>query len=62
MSVKLTENEMQELQNRFSIVLVNESISNDIIIHTLSTGRIVKGSISENNVLQVKSVSDYLCG
>lgn len=62
MSVKLTENEMQELQNRFSIVLVNESISDDIIIHTLSTGRIVKGSISENNVLQVKSVSDYLCG
>jgi hypothetical protein len=62
MSVKLTENEMQELQNRFSIVLVNESISDDIIIHTLLTGRIVKGSISENNVLQVKSVSDYLCG
>jgi hypothetical protein len=62
MSVKLTENEMKELQSRFSIVLVNESISNETIIHTLSTGRIVKGTISENSVLQVKSVSDYLCG
>ena len=53
---------MKELQSRFSIVLVNESISNETIIHTLSTGRIVKGTISENSVLQVKSVSDYLCG
>jgi hypothetical protein len=61
-SVNLTEQEMKELKSRFSSFVVNENIENDIIVHTLSSGKIVKGSVTVEGVLQIKSVSNFLCG
>ena len=56
-----TEQELKELKNRFNSIIVNENLEQDVIVHTLSSGRIVKGIVVEG-VLQVKSVSDFLCG
>jgi hypothetical protein len=61
MSVNLTPKEMSELQGRFSTVMINETISNDTIVYTLSTGKDVNGVVTENGV-QVKSVSELLFG
>lgn len=61
MSVNLTQKEMEELNNRFSTVTINESLDFDTVVYTLSTGRVVKGVLSENGV-QVKSVSELLFG
>jgi hypothetical protein len=61
MSVNLTPKEMTELQGRFSTVMINETISNDTIVYTLSTGKVVNGVVTENGV-QVKSVSELLFG
>jgi len=61
MSVNLTPKEMEELQGRFSTVMINETISNDTIVYTLSTGKVVNGVVTENGV-QVKSVSELLFG
>ncbi len=61
--VNLSKEELSELKNRFNGgVQINESVDSEQIIHTLSTGRIVKGYVTENNVLIVKSVSSFLCG
>lgn len=62
MSVNLTENEMKELQSRFSIVLVNESVKNEQIVHTLTSGKIVKGNVTAEGILQIKSITSFLCG
>jgi hypothetical protein len=61
MSVNLTPKEMSELQGRFSTVMINETISNDTIVCTLSTGKVINGVITENGV-QIKSVSELLFG
>jgi hypothetical protein len=61
MSVNLTPKEMSELQGRFSTVMINETISNDTIVYTLSTGKVINGVITENGV-QIKSVSELLFG
>jgi hypothetical protein len=61
MSVNLTPKEMEELQGRFSTVMINETISNDTIVYTLSTGKVVNGVVTESGV-QVKSVSELLFG
>ena len=61
MSVNLTPKEMAELQYRFSTVMINETISNDTVVHTLSTGKVVNGVVTENGV-QIKSVSELLFG
>lgn len=61
MSVNLTEQEIKELKSRFSSFVVNESINSDQIVHTLTTGKIVKGNITAEGVLQIKSVTNFLC-
>ena len=61
MSVNLTPKEMEELKGRFSTVTINESIANDTIVYTLSTGKVVNGVVSEGGV-QIKSVSELLFG
>jgi hypothetical protein len=61
MSVNLTPKEISELQGRFSTVMINETISNDTIVYTLSTGKVINGVITENGV-QIKSVSELLFG
>ena len=58
----LTEQEMTELKLRFNNVIFDDSLQSEQIVHTLSNGKIVKGNITENQVLQIKSVSSYLCG
>lgn len=62
MTPNFTEQELKELKIRFNDVIVDDSLVSSSIVHTLSSGRIVKGNITENQVLQVKSVSSYLCG
>ena len=62
MSVQLTEQELKELKSRFNNIVVNETVDNEVIVHTLSNGKIVKGVVNSENVLQVKSVSEFLCG
>jgi flagella basal body P-ring formation protein FlgA len=57
-----TAQELQELKSRFDSIVVNESVENEVIVHTLSSGRIVKGVVTMEGVLQVKSVSNFLCG
>ena len=52
---------MEELKGRFSTVMINETISNDSIVCTLSTGKVVNGVVTENGV-QIKSVSELLFG
>lgn len=61
MSVNLTEQEIKELKSRFSSFVINENVQSDTIIHTLSTGRIVKGNVTVEGVLQIKSVTNFLC-
>lgn len=61
MSVNLTDVEIKELKNRFSSFVVNESVNTDQIVHTLSTGRIIKGAVTIEGVLQIKSVTNFLC-
>ena len=61
MSVNLTDVEIKELKNRFSSFVVNESVNTDQIVHTLSTGRIIKGIVTIEGVLQIKSVTNFLC-
>lgn len=60
--MKLTTAELNELKSRFNKIEINESLDSSVIIHTLSTGRIVKGFVTENNTLLVSSVQSYLCG
>jgi hypothetical protein len=62
MSVNLTDQELQELKSRFSTFVINENVENDVIVHTLSTGKIVKGNVTVEGILQIKSVSNFLCG
>jgi|LakMenEpi03Aug12_release.lakeMendotaPanAssembly.Ray.scaffolds.fasta_scaffold3082859_2 hypothetical protein len=59
---EFTAQELQELKSRFNSIVVNESVENEVIVHTLSSGRIVKGVVTMEGVLQVKSVSNFLCG
>lgn len=61
MSVNLTEQEIKELKTRFSGFVINESIANDTIIHTLSSGRVVYGNVTVEGVLEIKSVTNFLC-
>ena len=62
MAPNFTPQELCELKMRFNDVSINETLKNESIVHTLSSGRIVYGSVNENLVLQVKSVQDFLCG
>ena len=62
MSVNLTPKEMEELKGRFSTVMINETISNDSIVCTLSTGKVVNGVVVTENGVQIKSVSELLFG
>lgn len=57
-----TQQELTELKSRFNNIVVNENVDNEQIVHTLSSGRIVKGVVTTEGVLQVKSVSNFLCG
>ena len=57
-----TEQELKELKQRFNSIIVNESVENEVIVHTLSSGRIIKGVVSAEGVLSVKSISNFLCG
>ena len=60
--IELTQKERKELQSRFSGgVVLNEDEQSDLIIHTLSTGRIVKGVVVDNTLI-ISSISDFLCG
>lgn len=62
MSTTLTPKELQELKARFNSVKIRTDNESNIIVHTLSSGRIVKGVVTEGNVLHVSSVQSYLCG
>lgn len=62
MNINLTEAEKLELKNRFSTFVINESVENEQIVHTLSSGKIVKGNITAEGVLEIKSVTNFLCG
>lgn len=62
MSVKLSDQEIKELKSRFNNIIVNENVEHEVIVHTLASGKIVKGVVTENGILQVKSVSNFLCG
>lgn len=62
MTVQLSEKEMDELKYRFNSIVINENIEKSDIIHTLSTGKIVKGDVTESGILIIKSVSSFLCG
>jgi hypothetical protein len=57
-----TAQELQELKSRFNNIVLNENVQNEVIVHTLSSGRIIKGVVTVEGVLQVKSVSNFLCG
>ena len=57
-----TQQELTELNMRFNSITVNESLESESIVHTLSSGRIIKGSIDENLGLQVKSITNFLVG
>jgi len=59
---EFTQQELTELKLRFNDVRVNETLQNASIVHTLSSGRMIYGYVNENQVLQVKSVQNYLCG
>jgi hypothetical protein len=59
--INLSEQELQELKLRFGKVTLDESASYDKIIHTLKTGRIVKGIVTENGELVVNKVTNFLC-
>lgn len=61
MSVNFTQQELTELKNRFSSIVVNENVDHEVIVHTLSSGRIIKGVVTLEGVLQVKSVTNFLC-
>jgi hypothetical protein len=61
MSVNFTQQELTELKNRFSSIVVNENVDREVIVHTLSSGRIIKGVVTLEGVLQVKSVTNFLC-
>lgn len=62
MSINLTESEKKELKSRFSKFVVNESVENEQIVHTLASGKIVKGNVTAEGILQIKSVTSFLCG
>lgn len=62
MSVTLNEQEIKELKSRFNSFVLDESVQGEQIVHTLSTGRIVYGSVNSEGVLQIKSVTNYLRG
>ena len=57
-----TQQELTELNSRFNSITVNESLESESIVHTLSSGRIIKGSVDENLGLQVKSITNFLVG
>lgn len=57
-----TQQELTELNMRFNSITVNESLESESIVHTLSSGRIIKGSVDENLGLQVKSITNFLVG
>lgn len=62
MTIKLSDQEIKELKGRFNNIVVNENVEHEVIVHTLSNGKIVKGVVTENGILQIKSVSNFLCG
>ena len=55
-----TQQELTELNMRFNSITVNESLESESIVHTLSSGRIIKGSVDENRCLQIKAVTNFL--
>ena len=57
-----TQQELAELKLRFNNIEINESLSIESDIITLSSGRVVTGNITENGVLQVKNITNFLCG
>lgn len=57
-----TQQELIELNSRFNSITVNESLESESIVHTLSSGRIIKGSVDENRCLQIKAVTNFLVG
>ena len=57
-----TQQELTELKLRFNSITVNESLESEYIVHTLSSGRIIKGSVDENRCLQIKAVTNFLVG
>jgi flagella basal body P-ring formation protein FlgA len=58
----LTQQELTELKMRFNGITVNESLQYDSIVHTLSSGRIIKGTVDENRCLQIKAITNFLVG
>lgn len=57
-----TAQELQELKSRFNNIVLNENVQNEVIVHTLSSGKIIKGVVTVEGILQVKSVANFLCG
>lgn len=55
-----TQQELTELNSRFNNITVNEALEYESIVHTLSSGRIIKGSVDENCGLQIKSITNFL--
>ena len=55
-----TQQELTELNMRFNSITVNEALESESIVHTLSSGRIIKGSVDENRCLQIKAVTNFL--
>jgi len=62
MNTTLTDIELKELKSRFKSIEYKQLEASSEIVHTLSTGRIVKGYVTEDNTLFVSSVKSYLCG
>ncbi len=62
MSNKLTREETTELLRRFKKVSLHEDVETEVIVHTVKSGRIVKGYVSEDGELMVSDVIHYLAG
>lgn len=60
--IDLTEQELNELKSKYNNVQYNELLGFDSKTEKLSTGKIVKGYVTENNIFMVKSASELLLG
>ena len=60
--IDLTEQELNELKSKYNNVQYNELLGFDYKTEKLSTGKIVKGYVTENNIFMVKSASELLLG
>ena len=60
--IDLTEQELNELKSKYNNVQYNELLGFDSKTEKLSTGKIVKGYVTENNIFVVKSASELLLG